>query len=90
MLELKEISLYGNNIKNIEAISLVIGLEELYLYNNYIENLEPLKNLINLKNIALENNCIADFSPIEYLKQNGKLTSVSGDSTEEQDYARCQ
>jgi len=31
-----------------------------------------------------------DFSPINYLKENGSLINVSGDSPEEQDYGKCE
>ncbi len=87
---IRRLNLYGNKIRDVEPASLATGLENLSLYNNYIENIESLKSLLNLDRVALEGNCITDFSPIEYLKKNGKLTTATGDTAEEQDYARCQ
>jgi hypothetical protein len=46
--------------------------------------------MLSLEILFVKKNCITDFSPIEYLKEHGKLTNVSGATPEEQDYARCQ
>ena len=90
MIGLRKLGVSSNKIKDISAISQITQLEKLYIYDNYIENIESLKTLINLSYVALKENCISDFSPVEYLKQNGKLTTATGDSAEEQDYARCE
>ena len=90
MTSLKELNINGNKISDVNPLSSLAELETLYIYNNNIINISPLKLLLNLNYVALQDNCVSDFAPIEYLKQNGKLSDVVGDSAEEQDYARCE
>jgi len=90
MVELKYLSLSGNKINEVGALSQLLKLERLYIHDNQIENIISIKSLLALNYVSLEGNCISDFSPIEYLKENGKLTTATGDSAEEQVYARCE
>jgi len=88
--QIEELYLNGNKISDIAPLSTLNGLKVLGLSQNKIEDIASAKSLLSLQMIDVEGNCIADFSPVEYLKQNGNLTTIYGDSAEEQDYARCQ
>ena len=79
-----------NPVPNISAVSDLTNLTGLDFYKNEIESISDIKGLINLIGISVGDNCITDFSPIDYLKQNGKLVNILGDSSDDQDYSRCE
>jgi Leucine-rich repeat (LRR) protein len=70
-------------------VAKLINLNVLGIKNNKIKDISSIKLLKNLVTIDVRENCITDFSPIDYLKENGSLTSVQGDSVSDQDYDRC-
>ena len=91
MKKIERLIIAGN--KHIDSISPISGannMKFLWISDNKIKDLSPIESMLTLESLYVEDNCIIDFSAVEYLKQNGKLTSVSGDSAEEQDYARCE
>ncbi len=87
---LEHLAIFDCKISDITPVSTVKNLRILFINSNKIESLIPIKALFNLESITVEDNCINDFSPIDYLKENGKLTSVQGDSANDQDYSRCE
>ncbi len=89
-LQLKSISFGQCKLQDVVNIGQFSQVEWLMLYNNNILNINEIKMLLNLRQTNIKNNCITDFSPIDYLKENGSLTIVSGDSPEEQDYGKCE
>jgi internalin A len=76
-------------INDVSSLYNLKNLNILYLQKNRISSIEPIKTLLNLKVLNVSENCISDFSPIDYLKENGKLTTVSGAKVSDQDYDRC-
>ncbi len=77
-------------VKDISPVKNLINLTGLYMNDNEIVSLSDIKGLINLIGIGVGDNCITDFSPIDYLKENGKLVNILGDSSDNQDYSRCE
>ena len=71
-------------------LSSLVQIKALGMGANLIEDISAIYSLAYLEFIDVREDCITDFSPIEYLKENGNLKTIYGDSAEEQDYARCQ
>ncbi|CAL5970207.1 leucine-rich_repeat domain-containing protein [Hexamita inflata] len=67
MNQLTKLSLYYNNLSQIEFISSLTQLTQLNLSSNLIKNLNPLKDLIELKKLDLIFNQIQDLSPLRKL-----------------------
>ena len=65
--KLKTISILflpGNQISDIEVLSLVENIEYLNLKDNQITNVLPLQGLKNLRHLELQNNQITDITPL--------------------------
>jgi len=58
------LSLRGNKIGNLSAISRLIGLETLDLQYNHIRNLLSLSKLNNLKELFFQDNNIVNCAPL--------------------------
>ena len=71
---LETLSLAGNSISNISALSDMGGLVSLNLSDNRISDLSPLSSLVGLRTLYLDNNPIKDFAPLCVLPN---LTSLS-------------
>ncbi len=78
-----------NPLSNILPVKNLTNLTGLDFYKNEIESISDIEGLLNLVAISVGDNCITDFSPIDYLKENGKLLNILGDSSDNQDYSRC-
>ncbi|HOW52198.1 MAG TPA: leucine-rich repeat domain-containing protein [bacterium] len=89
-IAMEKIYIGGNQISSISSLANMTGLRSLSFMKNKIEDISVTKGLLELELLDMEDNCVTDFSPIEYLKENGNLKTIYGDSAEEQDYARCQ
>ena len=76
--EIKNLTLWGNELEDISILANLSNLEIASLSINKIKNLETLKNLTNLKELYLRKNLIDDFKQIENLKnlQNLKILSL--------------
>ena len=64
---LEELILYGNQIKNISALSKLCKLRVLKLEGNLIEDVEPLLNLKNLEKLSLGDNPVKNVQLLENL-----------------------
>ena len=71
---LNNLSLAGNNITDISALSVLGGLTTLNLNNNAVRSLAPLSLLTSLRTLYLDNNPITDFTPLYSLTS---LTTLS-------------
>lgn len=71
---LNNLSLAGNNIDNISALSSRGGLTTLNLSNNKISDISALSSLTNLRTLYIDNNPVTDLSPLCSLTQ---LTTLS-------------
>ncbi|CAL5970208.1 leucine-rich_repeat domain-containing protein [Hexamita inflata] len=67
MKQLMTLSLYDNQLSQINFISSLINLTNLNVCSNIIKDLSPLQNLIRLKYLNLEFNKIQDISPLRKL-----------------------
>ncbi|CAL5970218.1 leucine-rich_repeat domain-containing protein [Hexamita inflata] len=67
MKQLMILSLYDNQLSQINFISSLINLTNLNVCSNIIKDLSPLQNLIQLKEINLNFNKIQDISPLKKL-----------------------
>lgn len=74
LYSLDNLSLSGNNISDISALSQLGGLTTLNLSNNMISNISALSSLTGLRTLYLDNNPIADLSPLAGLTN---LTTLS-------------
>lgn len=86
LLQLKELTLQGNNIEDLGPLSKLANLEWLILNDNYtITDVEPLSSLTKLKTLNLNTNDIDDVSPLAELvnlesldlKYNKRLKDIS-------------
>ena len=84
LVNMKNLWISQNNIAEISIVYKMTMLEGFNMRDNHIQSIEVIKNFLLLDNLWMDNNCVADFSPIEYLKTNGVLTNVTGDTAEEQ------
>lgn len=83
-INLKELNLAGNNLKNINGISHLKHLELLNLTANKITTLRGVRHLKNLKYLFLRDNNLKNLSEIQHLKQleifdcinNNRLDSI--------------
>jgi internalin A len=89
LTNLVSFSCADSKISELPELSNLQKLENFRVKENKITSLKSIKSLLNLKLIDVRDNCITDFSPIDYLKENGDLTSVQGNSSKDQDYSRC-
>lgn len=71
---LDSLSLAGNNLQNISALSALGGLVTLNLSGNRISDLTPLTSLPGLRTLYLDGNPIEDLTPLYAI---GTLTSLS-------------
>jgi len=78
------LSLSSNNITSVDSLGTITSIKTIDVERNKITDIAPIKTLLNLNRLYITDNCITDFSPIEYLKANGALTTVTGDTAEEQ------
>ena len=74
LINLSELDLTDNNIKNAEPLKSLTGIKKLSLSSNNLENIESLKHLKNLDYLDLDSNNIADLSPLAFCT---KLTQLS-------------
>ena len=73
MTNLKKISAYDNNIKDIQSLIHLDRMEELYLMSNKIEDISPLVHLRQLQVLRLDGNLISDISILPKLKRLNRL-----------------
>ena len=64
---MEELILYGNQIKNISALSKLCKLRVLKLEGNLIEDVEPLLNLKNLEKLSLGDNPVKNVQLLEFI-----------------------
>ncbi|MCP4613179.1 MAG: prolyl oligopeptidase family serine peptidase [Planctomycetes bacterium] len=74
LIEIKELSLMGENISDIAYISNLINLESLDISFTHTENIEPLLNCKSLKKLNISGTRIKNIVPLKILPQ---LDSVS-------------
>lgn len=71
---LDNLSIAGNSISDISALSQLGGLTTLNLSDNLISDISPLAQLTNLRTLYLDNNPVANLQP---LTQLANLTTLS-------------
>ena len=64
MKNLTELSLYGNQIRDLTPLAGLTNLTELTLAYNHISDLTPLAGLTNLIDLDLSDNQISDLTPL--------------------------
>ncbi|MCL0050471.1 leucine-rich repeat domain-containing protein [Dehalococcoidia bacterium] len=69
-VNLEELWLAGNQIRDIGPVSNLINLDHLRLEGNQIRDINPLSNLLNLRFLWLGGNQIKDISPLSRLATN--------------------
>jgi len=74
MINLRRLSLNGNQISDITHLRRLTSLEMLYLVKNKIKDISPLANLRHLRLLYLGNNKIQDISALEFLTSIGTIT----------------
>ncbi|MHC4425963.1 MAG: prolyl oligopeptidase family serine peptidase [Planctomycetota bacterium] len=74
LIEIKELSLMGENVSDITYISNLINLESLDISFTYVDDVEPLLNCRSLKKLNISGTRIKNIEP---LKNVPKLDSVS-------------
>ena len=67
LVNLEELVLEGNRIRDINSLSGLMNLRSLNLSHNRIEGLRPLMGLIELRTLLLEGNLINDLTPLATL-----------------------
>ena len=81
---MKDLWILQNNISDISLLNKMTMLERLNMKSCHIQSIEVTKNFLSLDTLWMEDNCVSDLSPVDYLKTNGALTNVTGDTAEEQ------
>ena len=66
-INLTNLTLYENQIENVEPLKGLTRLVFLNIHSNQIENVEPLKGLISLKELYLSRNKIKNVEPLKGL-----------------------
>lgn len=73
LINLRSLSLSGNDIKDIRALSNLTSLTHLDLANNQISDISPLASLTKLEGLGLSKNKISDLRPLSSLKSIKEL-----------------
>lgn len=66
--EVKNLTLWGNSLENIDIVSKMKNVEVVSLSLNKISSLKPFQNCSNLKELYLRKNSISDIQEINYLQ----------------------
>ena len=74
LIEIKELSLMGENVSNIKYITNLINLESLDISFTYVDNVEHLLKCDNLRKLNISGTLIEDITPLKNLQHLDSLS----------------
>jgi Leucine-rich repeat (LRR) protein len=80
LINLTNLSLYGNKVSDLDSLKGLTNLTQLDLSGNQVSDLDSLKDLTNLTNLVLTDNRISDVAPLKGLTHLDSL-DLAGEVT---------